>query len=188
MESWLSRLPIFRPVLPPDILPASEPSPYTWALSGKSGYQFGGRSLVELQSVNLDLRTVAVKALGFSAVDFGVIEGLRSKSKQEGLVASGSSQTLNSKHLTGHAIDVAAYEGGKLSWEANHYLKIATAFVYAAKAVNVGVRWGGAWHISDIRACANKDDAGETMLTLYKELRRRQGRKVFLDLGHFELA
>ncbi len=55
--------------------------------------------------------------LEISEVDFGITEGLRSRYRQKQLVATGKSQTMNSRHLTGHAVDVVAYIGSQVSWE-----------------------------------------------------------------------
>ena len=186
MCDLLRLLPLFQPQLNNggDLqkIPAGTP------IVGRSKFHFAARSNKALDTVKPQLERVARMALSVSAVDFGVIQGKRSVDEQAELVAQGLSQTMASKHLTGDAIDVAAYVDGVLTWESDPYLKIATSFVYAAQAEGVGIRWGGAWHIPDIRTCAKKNDPGQTMLELYKATRKRQGRKVFLDLGHFELA
>lgn len=152
-----------------------------------SGFKFSSRSRGNLEGVKASLVAVAKTALRQSTVDFIVVDGLRTKAEQSQLVESGASQTLKSKHLTGDAIDVAAWVDGDISWKAAHYLCIATAFSYAADAHNVRIRWGGAWNQPNIGECAKKPTPGKTMLELYKQLRRSQGRGVFLDLGHFEL-
>lgn len=41
-----------------------------------------------------------------SAIPFTVIEGLRTKERQAQLVKAGASKTSNSRHLTGHAVDL----------------------------------------------------------------------------------
>lgn len=178
----------FRPKVAAPFTAPAKPALNAPSLAVKSGFSFAGRSLMRLATVRADLQKVAHLALQKSVVDFAVVHGKRSLAEQKELVASGASQTLNSKHVTGEAIDVAAYVNGSISWEGAHYLKIATAFVVASAELGVPVRWGGAWHIPDIRVCAVKDDPGATMLALYKATRKAQGRKVFLDLGHFEAA
>lgn len=183
---WL--LSLFTPkVAAPFTVPA-KPAPDAPSLAVKSGFSFAGRSLTRLATVKPRLQTVVHLALRKSVVDFAIVQGKRSLAEQKGLVAAGKSQTENSKHLDGSAIDVAAYVNGSISWEGAHYLCIATAFVYAAAEAGVAIRWGGAWHIPDIRVCAVKDDPGATMLALYKATRKAQGKGVFLDLGHFDLA
>lgn len=186
--NWLDWLSIFRPKIKEPFTAPKTPSAAKQVLRGKSGYSFSGRSLTCLASVDARLQAVAHRALQISMVDFGVVQCKRTPKEQEALVAKGASQTLDSQHLSGKAVDVAAYQNGRINWNGDLYLKVATAFVYAAEETGTGIRWGGAWHIPDIRACADKADPGKTMVALYKELRRRQKRGVFLDLGHFELA
>lgn len=41
-----------------------------------------------------------------SAIPFTVTEGLRTKARQAALVKAGASKTQNSRHLTGHAVDL----------------------------------------------------------------------------------
>ncbi|CNI75430.1 M15 family metallopeptidase [Yersinia pekkanenii] len=71
-----------------------------------SNFRFSQRSENNLKGVNADLVKVVRRALELSPVDFGVIEGLRTVERQKELVATGKSQTMNSRHITGHAIDV----------------------------------------------------------------------------------
>ncbi|WP_411692198.1 M15 family metallopeptidase, partial [Escherichia coli] len=61
------------------------------------------------------------------------------------LVTTGKSQTMNSRHLTGHAVDVVAYVGNQVSWEWPLYEKIAAAFRQASQELNIPVEWGGDW-------------------------------------------
>lgn len=80
-------------------------------------FKFSSRSEKNLQGVNPDLVKVTRRALEISEVDFGITEGLRSRYRQKQLVATGKSHTINSRHLTGHAVDVVAYVGSQVSWE-----------------------------------------------------------------------
>ena len=91
-------------------------------------FKFSSRSEKNLQGVNPELVKVTRRALEISEVDFGITEGLRSRYRQKQLVATGKSQTMNSRHLTGHAVDVVAYIGSQVSWEWSLYEKIAAAF------------------------------------------------------------
>jgi peptidoglycan L-alanyl-D-glutamate endopeptidase CwlK len=135
--------------------------------------------------VNQQLVEVVHIALSATKVDFGVIEGVRTATRQTELVKSGASQTMNSKHLTGHAVDLMAYIGNRASWELNLYEDIAEAVKIGAQSVGVPVIWGAAWHIRDIRYY-NKSMS--EALTDYVDLRRSQGRRPFIDGPHFELA
>lgn len=106
-------------------------------------FSLSQRSLDRLKGVDERLVKVVKRAIELTTVDFGVTEGLRDPQRQKELVSKGFSQTLKSKHLTGHAVDVAAFVDGKVSWEAKYYHEIAKAFKEAAKELNTNIRWGG---------------------------------------------
>lgn len=108
-------------------------------------FRFGLRSKASLVGVHSDLAKVAYRALELSPVDFVVTEGLRTISRQRELFAKHKSQTLYSRHITGHAIDVAALRYGKLTWNWQEYEDIAKAFKAAAKELCVDIEWGGDW-------------------------------------------
>lgn len=108
-------------------------------------FKLSQRSENNLLGVNADLVKTIRRALALSEIDFGITEGLRSKERQRQLFASGKSQTMNSRHITGHAVDVVAYRAGVISWEWGCYEKIARAIKLAAQEMNVPVEWGGDW-------------------------------------------
>lgn len=103
------------------------------------------RSLKNLQGVNPKLVAVVQKAAGTSEVSFIITEGLRTLERQKQLVAKGASQTMNSKHLTGRAIDVAPVIDGEVRWDWPPFYKIADAMKKAAKELNIVIVWGGDW-------------------------------------------
>jgi hypothetical protein len=76
-------------------------------------HTFSTASYRKLLGVRPELVAVATLALDRSPLDFRVTEGLRTLSRQQQLVKEGASRTMNSRHLTGHAIDVVALIGGK---------------------------------------------------------------------------
>jgi len=98
-----------------------------------------------MQGVHPDLVRVIELAIQITEVDFTVIEGLRTKERQAELVKAGKSQTQNSRHLTGHAVDLAAWVNGTVSWDKAHYHKIAEAMKAAAVKLQVPIVWGGDW-------------------------------------------
>lgn len=108
-------------------------------------YKFSKRSENNLVGVNADLVKIVRLALTLTTVDFGITEGLRSRERQKQLLAQGKSQTMNSRHITGHAVDVVAYLGSQVSWEWKYYEQIASAFKAAAAELNIPVEWGGDW-------------------------------------------
>lgn len=108
-------------------------------------YRFSRRSEKNLVGVNAVLVAVVRRALELTPVDFGITEGLRSKERQKQMVVAGASQTMNSRHLTGHAVDVVAYLGANISWEWKYYEQIAAAFKQAGKELGTVIEWGGDW-------------------------------------------
>ena len=108
-------------------------------------FRFGLRSKANLLGVHPDLVLVAARALELSPVDFTVTEGVRSPSRQKELFAQHKSQTLRSRHITGHAIDVAALRDGKVTWNWQEYEEIAKAFKAAAAELCIDITWGGDW-------------------------------------------
>ena len=108
-------------------------------------FSLGPRSKARLQGVNPDLVKVVERAIKLSEVDFTVIEGLRTLERQRKLVDSGASQTLKSRHLTGHAVDLAAWVDDQVDWSWPLYHKIASAMKQASAQVGVPIEWGGDW-------------------------------------------
>jgi peptidoglycan L-alanyl-D-glutamate endopeptidase CwlK len=106
---------------------------------------FSARSEKNLVGVHPDLVRVMRRALEIAPVDFMVIEGLRTVERQRQLVAKGASQTMRSRHLTGHAVDIAPVVGGTIRWDWPLYDRLAVAVKQAAREVFVQVEWGGDW-------------------------------------------
>ena len=98
-----------------------------------------------LIGVNDDLVSVVTMASEISPIRFIVTEGLRTPQRQAELLAKGASQTMNSKHITGRAVDIAAVIDGKVSWHYPHYITMSKAFKQAASELGVRLRWGGDW-------------------------------------------
>jgi len=146
-------------------------------------YKLGERSKQKLEGVDERMQAVVRSAIGQSKQDFSVICGLRTIEEQRALVAKGASQTMKSKHIDGHAVDLAAYVDG-IRWELNLYDEIADAMKAAAIECGVPIRWGAAWHIDDIGTWQGKM---EDAMTTYIDLRRSQGKRPFIDGPHFEL-
>ena len=107
--------------------------------------RYSNRSLKNLKGIHPDLRRVIDRALQESPLDFIVIEGLRSEERQRELVASGASQTMNSRHLTGHAVDLLPIgpNGAEFAWPL--YNKLGPSVERAAEAEGVAITWGGRW-------------------------------------------
>lgn len=108
-------------------------------------FRLSQRSRAALQGVHPDLVDVVEAAIELTPVDFMITEGLRTAARQAELVRAGASRTLNSRHLTGHAVDVAAWVDGQVRWDWPLYPRIAEAFKAAAKGRGVRLIWGGDW-------------------------------------------
>ena len=79
-------------------------------------FRLSDRSRARLKGVHPALVGVIEAAIRTTPVDFMVTEGLRTNDRQAALVRAGASRTLNSRHLTGHAVDVAAVVLGGLGF------------------------------------------------------------------------
>ena len=101
------------------------------------------RDMQRLSGVHPDLVRVISRAR--ASADFVVTEGLRSTERQRQLVAAGASQTMASRHLTGHAVDLAALVGGVVRWDWPLYDRLAQAVKKAAAEEEVAIVWGGDW-------------------------------------------
>ena len=108
-------------------------------------FKLSQKSLQRLSGVHPDLQAVVKRAIEITPVDFLVIEGLRTKARQAYLLDAGKSRTMNSYHLTGHAVDIAPIVDNKVSWDWKHYYPLADAMIQAAKELNVKIEWGGRW-------------------------------------------
>lgn len=114
------------------------------------GFKLSQKSLDKLKGVHPDLVKVVKRAIELTELDFSVGETLRTLERQKELVKNGASKTMNSRHLTGHAVDLYALFNAQISWEHKHYLPIAKAMKQAAKEMNVDIEWGGDWKFVDM--------------------------------------
>lgn len=101
------------------------------------------RDMQRLAGVHPDLVRVISRAR--ASADFIVTEGLRTEARQRQLVAAGASQTMHSRHLTGHAVDLAALVDGAVRWDWPLYDRLALAVKRAAVEEEVAIVWGGDW-------------------------------------------
>jgi peptidoglycan L-alanyl-D-glutamate endopeptidase CwlK len=110
------------------------------------------RSIDKLKDIHQDLRTVIrTAALIHDEVKTGwgfvVTEGLRTLERQRQLVAGGASKTLKSRHLTGHAVDLAVYLSSPkdIRWDWPLYSKLSALVKMAAVQSGIPIEWGGDW-------------------------------------------
>ena len=108
-------------------------------------FKLSQRSLDRMKGVDERLVNVVKRAIEISEVDFIVTEGLRTKERQAELFKAGATRTMNSKHIVGKAVDLAAVVDGQVRWDWPLYSKLATAMKRAAEILNVKIEWGGDW-------------------------------------------
>lgn len=108
-------------------------------------FKLSQKSKDRMAGVHPDLVAIVNRAIEITAVDFAVLEGVRSQAKQAQLVKAGASQTMRSRHLTGHAVDLCAYVGGSVRWDWPLYDRISEAVKAAAKELATPIEWGGDW-------------------------------------------
>lgn len=108
-------------------------------------YTLSKKSRGRLAGVHPDLVKVVERTIEITEIDFVVLEGVRSKTRQEHLVKAGASQTMRSRHLTGHAVDLGAYVAGSVRWDWPLYHKLAVSVKQAAAELQVPIEWGGDW-------------------------------------------
>lgn len=108
-------------------------------------YHWGAQSLRLMKGLHPDLLMVLDRAIEITPLDLRVLEGRRTLERQKILVAKGASKTMKSRHLTGHAVDIAPVIDGTVRWDWPLYYKIAPAIKEAAQEVGVSIEWGGDW-------------------------------------------
>jgi hypothetical protein len=106
-------------------------------------YVLGKRSKERLEGVHPDLVAVVERAIEISKVDFTVLEGVRSVARQRELFNKGASKTMNSRHLTGHAVDLAPWP---IDWnDLGRFRTMSEAVKMASVELEIPVAWGGDW-------------------------------------------
>jgi len=109
-------------------------------------FYLSARSLRRLEGVHPDLVRIVKRAILHTEVDFSVVEGVRTLAKQREYFLKGKSTTMNSRHLTGHAVDLAPWIEGTISWENPvGWLAVSGAMKLAAHERMTRLEWGGDW-------------------------------------------
>jgi peptidoglycan L-alanyl-D-glutamate endopeptidase CwlK len=116
-----------------------------------SQFQLSQRSRARLIGVHPDLVEIVKLAIQRTAVDFTVVEGVRTLAQQREYVTKGASQTMNSYHLPqadglGHAVDLAPLVRGAIPWnDWQAFADLAGVVKACAAELGVPVEWGGDW-------------------------------------------
>lgn len=160
-------------------------------------FSLGKKSQASLVGVHPVLIAIVQRAIGISAQDFSVNEGVRTLARQKELKAAGASKTLNSAHIPvvdrsglstqtlGHAVDLTAYVAGGPRWEWGLYYPIAAAMAQAAKELNVAKNlcWGGVWD----RWMSEYTGDADVMRKAVIAYQQRHAGPDFLDGPHFQI-
>jgi len=106
-------------------------------------YKLGTRSLQNLSGVHPDLVAVVKLAISITEQDFTVIEGIRNINRQRELYKAGKSTTMNSRHITGHAVDMVPWP---VDWnDLERFEVVSEAMKTAAEELDIPIVWGGDW-------------------------------------------
>jgi len=135
-------------------------------------YSKKSKNILSQCDEKLEFLFYAVLEIGL--IDITIIEGIRTKYKQNKFYKDGLSKVKwpNSKHniinegYKSQAIDVAPYVNGATSWKKEHCIFLAGIILATAKTNKINVRWGGNWDM-DFEPVTDQD---------------------WLDLVHFELV
>ena len=97
-----------------------------------------------LEGVHADLADVITEAA--RRCRFRLTEGVRTRERQRVLVAQRKSKTLNSRHITGHAVDYIAINAqGIATYNAADMTRVANVIKAVAAEKGIPVVWGGDW-------------------------------------------
>jgi peptidoglycan L-alanyl-D-glutamate endopeptidase CwlK len=108
-------------------------------------FSFGNKSKERLSGVHPDLVKVMEEAIKESPLDFSITEGLRTRERQQELFSAGKSQTMNSRHLTGKAVDIAVIKDGTVTWELKYYRIVTDHIKKVAKELDIPIVCGIDW-------------------------------------------
>ena len=130
-------------------------------------YHYSKKSQSMIETVCPELKSLLAEAIKY--VDVTILEGHRTKTRQEELVKTGKSKTMNSKHCfyPSKAVDIAI---SPIDWDNRERFFFLGGLMTALAAKHgIKIRWGGDWNGKGL---FNTDFPKE---------------KRFDDLVHFEL-
>lgn len=105
---------------------------------------FDPRTAEHMQGVHPDL--VRLFQTFQPPLPIKVVDGIRTVDEQQEMVATGASKTMNSRHLTGHAVDFAVFDNsGRFVKVIEPYAVVAKALKAHAKRLGIAIDWGGDW-------------------------------------------
>lgn len=93
----------------------------------------------------IELVTAVMAKLQDQNFTIFVIEGLRTVDAEKANVADGKSQTMDSRHLFGLAVDLGIMIDGELTWDAKAYATLSALMLSTAADLQIPIIWGGSW-------------------------------------------
>lgn len=148
-------------------------------------FSLGKESQSKLIGVHSELIKIVNLAIGITYQDFSVVQGLRTLTDEQKAVATGHSQTMHSRHLTGHAVDLAPFVRGAISWDWNYIFPIALAIKHASIQLEIPMNWGGVW---DKKISELSDDMMQENMDYVAREKAKGNLKPLLDGPHFQLT
>lgn len=141
-------------------------------------YRYGLSSTNKLNTCHEILQIIANHALRYSPVDIMIVSGYRSEDEQNTLYKEGKSKLRypNSKHNTidpitlkpcSQALDFAPIVRGAAMWNDPYMFAVIFGHMnYAARTLNVKLRWGGDWDMDGTTTDQTFMDWGHVELVL----------------------
>lgn len=107
----------------------------------------------KLKGVKIDLIRVIEKAADVMPFDLLITEGVRTKEQQQKLYAQGRTRpgkvvtwTLDSKHITGDAVDVVPLVNNNIPWnDTLLFITMGKTILQVADDLGIKMRWGYDW-------------------------------------------
>ena len=120
---------------------------------GKGTEQIKGELIMELSKLSLErlegvderLKAIVIECAARCPYPFNVSEGLRTKEQQREYVRQGKSRTMNSKHLTGKAVDLYPLTMNRKQVDWSRFEELADPMFQVAKDQDTEIVWGGNW-------------------------------------------
>lgn len=103
------------------------------------------RDFKRMEGVKPQLVAVVAVAATMVAKPFNVSEGLRTLERQKQMVKEGKSKTMQSKHLTGDAVDLYPLTADCKAIDWQGFESLAATMKLAAAKLGVKIKWGGDW-------------------------------------------
>ena len=102
-------------------------------------------SMERLEGVDERLKAIVIECAARCLFPFNVSEGLRTKEQQREYVRQGKSRTMNSKHLTGKAVDLYPLTMDRKQVDWSRFEELADLMFQVACDQGTEIVWGGHW-------------------------------------------